>query len=140
MKKVNITKLLAATTQFEQLVSHGQQASAQAGDIYDALVAAGNLGLKRGGDGVVWDVNSPTADAIFGLFEKMRFKGTANVSVSVDPRKKATVSVQTAPTNPNVSSALARMLTPSVQAAVMKMTNAPTDVVTATNIITAQNA
>jgi len=151
MAKLSCTSLLKAAAQFERLVSkaevpqYGQ--SVQPGIYYVALVERGNLGLKYIGGkskdpNVVpdfkWDPNSETGNVIFGLFEKMRFKGTATVSVVVDPNKKVTVQVVTTPTNPNLARAISAALTPNATNA-MTAVPPPEQTLQVPNIITARN-
>lgn len=133
--------LLRAGIQFESLITSLAQAptqSSQSGDIYQALVRFGNLGLQQQGNDVVWDVNSPTANDIFNLFDKLGFAGAMNVSVSVDANKKATVNVASSPNNPRLVGAVTKMLTPKVQSAVARIP-APAELITVPDIISARN-
>ena len=138
--------ILKQATKFAYLVSLAQQSS-QLGELYIALVDKGNLGLKYVGGRpkgnevpeVEWDLNSPTANTIFGLFDKAGFKGTATVSVVVDPNQQAAVKVQTMPANTNLASAISKALTPNVSGAVASVP-APSQTLTVPDVITAQNA
>lgn len=132
-------KLLQKTAEFLAL---SQQTSSQPGDIHKAIYDAKILGLKSAtGDpkDAEFDVNSPAADQIFGLFDKFGFKGKAVISVAVDPHQNATVRVLSQPTNPKLNAAISQVFQGPVGMAVKRVAP-PAGVVQLENLVTAQNA
>ena len=115
------------------------QSSTQKGDMIAAIIKSGILGIKGEVGNEQFDVNSPAANIIFGIFEKANFSGVANLSVTMDINKNITLTVVTNPNSQQVAAAIQNAFQ-SKLAAVLKRLPPPSETLIAQNIVTAQTA
>ena len=132
--KTNVDFILEASEKFE-LMSFGQTTtSAQAGDIRQAIVNAGVLGLTQDEK---FDVNSKAADIIFGLMDKFGYRGKLFISVKMTPKQQVDLIVESQ--KPELSAAIKQQFAGPVAAAAKKA-GAPAEDILLKNLVMAQNA
>lgn len=129
--------VLEASKQFDNFVRKAQETSAQPADI--KAVVANALGLVKNGSDYKFDVNSNAANIIFGIIDANEYKGKVNIDLSVDAKKSGVLNVICDPANGKITAAVSAKLTPSVNAALKKLSAAPAETLTIKEIVSAWN-
>lgn len=134
---MNSSKLKDLINDFCKLAQEHTQSS-QPGDFYKAIFDSKVLGLTGPQPSQAqFDTNSHAGDIIFGLMDKLGFKGALTISVAVPAKGPASVVVNSP--NQQLNTAIHNAFNNAVAGAVHKVPPPATDLVLK-DIVQAQNA
>jgi len=122
----NVARLvLEASKQFDNFVRNAGDPTITEWSPKIKAIVAPSLGLVKDGSDYKFDVNSKVADVIFNAMDANNYKGTVKVDLTVDPKKTGVLTVMCDPKNDKISATVSAKLTPGVNSALKKLSEAP---------------